>query len=385
MARESRAVYALLVSLLGSCGPAVGEQEVCAIGVFPECFELGAAVRLAEVEVEGLEVVDLDGDGRADLLSSDGWMIVQEHGGFRVERVPNLPERWSQVQVGDVDGDGVPDVLVEAGGEIVVVDDVAVAPRARVLPFSEVKFFRAVDLDGDGRSELGVVRTIYVEDWPFLVVAPWKWSAAGEYELLHVEYRAAGNDDPWERLDVLRDDARGTPEHVLRSSTEVASTYLDLDGEEGPAVGRGGFLPIYGGAPVVLSNVLRNGEVQVVRAGFPTFLSDGPTVLVKNFRVRGGRSETDVSGHPVRAVAAAQLFGDERQEVLVVSAPQDGGPLLEVACFGEDGELGVCGGGPLEHEARSLAVVALDGQRGTTIVYAAASGVYAVELEPRAG
>src|SRR5690606_38085657 len=118
-------------------------------------------------------------------------------------------------------------------------------------------------------------------------------------------------------LDVFPDDARGTPEHVLRSSTQVASTYLDLelDGEEGPAVRRGGFLPIYGGAPVVLSNVLRNGEVQVVRAGFPTFLSEAPNVLVQNFRVRGGRSEIEISGHPVRAVAAAQLFCDERQEV----------------------------------------------------------------------
>jgi hypothetical protein len=113
----------------------------------------------------GLGLGDLSGDGRADLLSEDGW--YERPGEAAFEQPWMLHEDWSihasiPILVVDVDGDGRNDVIVgeshdyglywlrqlEAGDgarfERHVIDDT----------FSQVHALHLADLDGDGDEEL---------------------------------------------------------------------------------------------------------------------------------------------------------------------------------------------------------------------------------------
>jgi hypothetical protein len=106
-----------------------------------------------------LQVADIDGDGRDELIASEAWYWVWA---FDVER--QLP-KWSlraeldvgAIQVADIDGDGVKELLVGEGqwGRVWAYDPVTLQPKGSVdNPEHGVTQIAVADLDGDGRPEL---------------------------------------------------------------------------------------------------------------------------------------------------------------------------------------------------------------------------------------
>ncbi len=65
------------------------------------------------VDVEGVEVVDIDGDGRPELIAG-GNVFISEQGSWRRETfAPGW--RWTRVAVGDLNGDGTPEIVLAEG------------------------------------------------------------------------------------------------------------------------------------------------------------------------------------------------------------------------------------------------------------------------------
>ncbi|HVH12887.1 MAG TPA: toxin TcdB middle/N-terminal domain-containing protein, partial [Longimicrobium sp.] len=142
----------------------------------------------------GVQLLDADGDGRAELLvtrgAQAGWFALGEDGGwdrrsFRPYAVaPSFSLDDPEVRLVDLDGDGVTDAL-RAGarlecwfsvpdqgwGEAASVDR-SVLEGLEGLSFTDPRV-RMADMSGDGLQDVVVVRGRSVEYWPSLGRGRW--------------------------------------------------------------------------------------------------------------------------------------------------------------------------------------------------------------------
>ena len=106
-----------------------------------------------------LRALDLDGDGRPDLLL--GASISRNLGDLRFQVSDPLPVR-GDIRAGDIDGDGAADLAVRTLGEISILWNPGDG-RLRIAPGHPVGdgpvAAAAADLDGDGRAEVAVAAT----------------------------------------------------------------------------------------------------------------------------------------------------------------------------------------------------------------------------------
>jgi tetratricopeptide (TPR) repeat protein len=115
-----------------------------------------------------LSVVDINGDGRPDLVGVVDHCIVADLGGTQPRRVLDIPS-CTRIRAGDLDGDGTPELVAWVDGQrslrlIRVARDWST--RATVLDDlsvdeTSVSGLDIADLDGDGRAELIYASTMW--------------------------------------------------------------------------------------------------------------------------------------------------------------------------------------------------------------------------------
>src|SRR5262249_34840183 len=115
----------------------------------------------------GLHIVDLDGDGRREIVAGansrsdfgadDFWYVLSHtpQGYVQTFASPIFPNGITAFGVADVADDGDLDVLVASGSVITIHDGSTLAP-VRTIPTaaSRINSFRIADVDGDGALEI---------------------------------------------------------------------------------------------------------------------------------------------------------------------------------------------------------------------------------------
>jgi hypothetical protein len=107
----------------------------------------------------GIGIGDLDGDGRTDVLTGYAWFQQVDGPAFVEHDVAFGPNRCSRLQVLDADGDGRADVFCAAPHDYGFAwwkqeGDGSFAPHAIDDTLSQMHALEAADLDGDGIPEL---------------------------------------------------------------------------------------------------------------------------------------------------------------------------------------------------------------------------------------
>ncbi len=109
-----------------------------------------------------IDVVDLNGDGFVDLVTSDRVYENDGQGGLTLlgtNRMPRLPLDDSPMVVGDFDGDGCPDLMTAAGNGHVLHNDGAgsfqdVTGSWMAAGFDTMEPLLSIDVDADGDADL---------------------------------------------------------------------------------------------------------------------------------------------------------------------------------------------------------------------------------------
>jgi outer membrane protein assembly factor BamB len=208
-------------------------------------------------ELWGVHLLDLDDDGRQEVLLAAQRPVALDDDGSELAGWPAHALRTPHVQVTDLDGDGADEVL--AVGEIEVTIIGADGAIRRAWPHGldgSIVAARAADLDGDGRGEIIIATetavALFQDDgrrgWTHLIEEPPRslWAGDGLGVLVAsgdaVVQLTASGDEAWRfvagfptlsadsSLDVADPEADGMPETVF--STSGGQVYLlDADGE----------------------------------------------------------------------------------------------------------------------------------------------------------
>ena len=119
----------------------------------------------AAIGASGLHAVDLDGDGRLEIvaaaapagsLAADYWYVVSRDGaGYSQSWVsPRHPDPITRLEVAQMDGDGALEVLVATGAQILVYDGAGRQLQQTLPAAGPIRALRVADLDLDGAPEL---------------------------------------------------------------------------------------------------------------------------------------------------------------------------------------------------------------------------------------
>jgi outer membrane protein assembly factor BamB len=207
-------------------------------------------------ELWGVVLLDLDGDGRQEVLLAAQRPVALDDDGSELADWPAHALRTPHVQVTDLDGDGAEEVLAvgETSVTIIEADGASWAwPHGLDGPIVAA---RTADLDGDGRGEIIIATettiALFQDDgrpgWTHPIEEPPGdlWAGDGLGVLVTsgnaVVQLTAGGDEVWRfvtglpaplatpSLDVADPDADGTPEIVF--GTTGGQVYLlDANGE----------------------------------------------------------------------------------------------------------------------------------------------------------
>ena len=151
--------------------------------------DVPSGVRLAD---PGVQFADMDGDGRADLLTLDrqGYFPLMRGGRWSPQRFVEYPTAPSvelgedDIRLVDLDGDGVVDAL-RTGTQFELYfndaragwDRVETVPRRPLAEFPDVSFddprVKLADLDGDGLQDIVLVDERRIDYWPALGHGRW--------------------------------------------------------------------------------------------------------------------------------------------------------------------------------------------------------------------
>lgn len=182
-------------------------------------------VRLPTRAASALRLADLDGDGRPEVIFAGGDQVrIYWNGpaGVSAERhtvlaIPGLQTQFRAgalaIEVADVDGDGRPELLVAAATEIQVRRADAVDVVAATLPIPYASWLHAVDLDGDGRPELVV--SIHEDETTYDVDSLLLWNGPDGLSTQRVSHLPLGGGMGATSADL---DGDGCPELILNST-----------------------------------------------------------------------------------------------------------------------------------------------------------------------
>ena len=144
-------------------------------------YRPSGSLSVGTINFAGMEVADLDGDGRDDLLiaGTDRFAVLQTGRlGQRLKTIASYESKRTEARLGDlatgdVNGDGVPDVVFSDVGEqsldiATYAGDPELIP-ATIFKLFERKTFRTIgdvieprdmtigDVDGDGRADIVLI------------------------------------------------------------------------------------------------------------------------------------------------------------------------------------------------------------------------------------
>ena len=133
-------------------------------------FAVETPLRLPTHYAMQVELADLDGDGRKEVIFAGGDQVQiywNRNGGFSTDQrtILQVEGNWSQfaqgavrVAAADVDGDGRDELLVVNGEGVQIRSTTDLHEIRQTLPLAHASWLHAADLDGDGRIDLIVSR-----------------------------------------------------------------------------------------------------------------------------------------------------------------------------------------------------------------------------------
>jgi hypothetical protein len=307
-------------------------------GKFAAAVTLDAAIASSP---STLAVLDLDGDGKADLVSGDGYPCVQlndGHGALTDGRCYENgvdPNSSLAVAMGDVNGDGRPDIALVRSSSIYILTNNGAGTFSESANFGWSSSWRPsgtlADLDGDGRAEL--------------VIA------------------SAGKAGTTGTVDVFMNDGTGrflNPTSMTAGSAPAAVAVADLDGD---------------GRPDIAVANLKNTTCTGAQGTIDVLFADGNGGFRGSVRFGGGGYET---------IAAADIDGDGDADLLALDAVSHDGwtQTSQVNVFLNDG--GGRFGAPLHYATASnptsMTVGDLNGDGRPDIAVATSRGAVSVLL-----